>query len=262
MMRVRILSDLHLDVNRGAAPDAIFADRNFDVLAVAGDVRQDPVEAIRWLESQKAWADKSIVYVLGNHEFYDEDFDAARKAAARAARMTCGRIHCLDPGVAIIDGVRFIGATLWSDLKAIVTAQPFMVAEQGLNDYRVIRRDGGRLRAIETAQEHDRQLAFIVEATKTPFDGATVVVTHHAPSMRSVTPIYKDDPVTICFASVLDDQMQRMVERGVKLWIHGHVHNNARYRCGVEVVCNPVGYGVFSGKRENSGFDPKLTIEI
>ena len=287
--RLRIFSDLHLDSNEGRAPPAIFADVDFDILVVAGDVCEDPERAVGWLAAQNVWADKMIVYAPGNHDYYGCRLENAIGRTRRASLATGGRVVVLDPGAVVIerDGwkARFIGAPLWTDLQAPVgILNPAAIAAQGMSDYACIRirrrdpwgttisrlrdmaarlLDGGRLlRPQDTIGMHRAQIVMIERETAEAFDGPTVVVTHHAPSMRSIAQERKKDLLTPAYASVLDELLLRLPERGVRLWIHGHVHHSVRYRCGVEVICNPVGYGVFKGKWENPLFDPKLTVDL
>jgi hypothetical protein len=73
-----------------------------------------------------------------------------------------------------------------------------------------------------------------------PFDGKTVVVTHHAPSSQSVHPRYARDLLTPAFASNLENLMDG--DRAA-LWIHGHMHESFDYEVyGTRVICNPRGY--------------------
>ena len=84
----------------------------------------------------------------------------------------------------------------------------------------------------------------------------TVVVSHHAPSARSLDPRFGDDPVNAGFASALEPLIESLQPAA---WIHGHVHRAIDYRLGsTRVVCNPRGY---PGEFDN-GFDPGLIIEV
>ncbi|WP_274534676.1 hypothetical protein [Aureimonas sp. AU20] len=92
------------------------------------------------------------------------------------------------------------------------------------------------------------------ELTK-PFDGPTVVVTHHAPTPRSIHPRYEGDVANPAFASDLTDLVARV---GPDLWIHGHVHDSFDYRIGrTRVLANPKGYG-----DENKAFDQSLVVDV
>jgi len=139
-----------------------------------------------------------------------------------------------------------------------------LAGQRGLNDFRVIQE--GRLGAFTPAQSivlHERSLEWLKAKLDEPaavrqhFDGKTVVVTHHLPSMQSVVDRYKDSPLSACFASELDCLFGKM-----DLWIHGHTHDNLDYTAnGTRVICNPRGYVTNQGQ-ENCDFNPGLVIEI
>lgn len=94
-----------------------------------------------------------------------------------------------------------------------------------------------------------------------PFAGATVMVTHHAPSMQS----FGNDRVEGC-ESHLDasyaNGWESLMGDSVALWIHGHLHRAVDWLSPGEisdtrVVCNPRGY-----PGEDTGFDPDLLITV
>jgi hypothetical protein len=92
-----------------------------------------------------------------------------------------------------------------------------------------------------------------------PFDGPTVVITHHAPSPRSIHPRFAGSPLNGCFVSDLERLMDG--ER-VHLWIHGHTHDSFDYTvAGTRVLCNPRGYAK-NGLNENVAFDAGLVVAV
>jgi Icc-related predicted phosphoesterase len=97
------------------------------------------------------------------------------------------------------------------------------------------------------------------QALATPHAGPTVVITHHAPSPRSIHPRFEESILNACFVSDLEHLLGQ--ER-VELWIHGHTHDSFDYRVnGTRVLCNPRGYAR-DGVNENASFNPGLTIEV
>ena len=82
-----------------------------------------------------------------------------------------------------------------------------------------------------------------------------VVITHHAPSMKSIHEKYANDTeLNTLYAS----DMEYLMSNNVKLWIHGHTHNSFDYTVGnTRVVCNPVGY-----PQERSLQQPVKIIEV
>lgn len=165
----------------------------------------------------------------------------------------------LDCGELVIDGVRFQGTTLWTDFKLFGESSREAVmakCQRGLNDFRLIHYGNlGAFSPIHAAEIFERDLAWLTAKLDEPFDGKTVVITHHLPSLLSVSARFKDDPCSAAFASNLDHLFGKM-----DLWIHGHTHDSVDYTVnGTRVICNPRGYW----KRElNPRFIPDLVVEI
>ena len=157
-------------------------------------------------------------------------------------------IHFLEDDSLEIDGVRFLGSTLWTDYKLrgkFTQSQNMRNAYVYLNDHSMIR-NGSRLFTPQDAlQRHQDSRAWLESELKQPFDGKTVVVSHHGPHSLSIHPRYIGDQLTCCFVSDLSDLMP-----GVDLWLHGHVHDSFDYTVGnCRVVANPAGY--LLNRREN-----------
>jgi 3',5'-cyclic AMP phosphodiesterase CpdA len=251
-MRIRPLSDLHLEFQGWVPPSA-----PADVVVLAGDIDVG-VAGVIW--GRRCFPDSAVVYVPGNHEFYDSELEHTLAALHRTARTH--DVHLLDRGRVEIAGVRFLGTTLWTDF-ALYGAEPGAIAramafaERAMIDYRAIRyRDDGLLVPGDTLELHRLQLAWLAQQLAQPFAGSTVVVTHHLPGLKSVHPRYAGDMLNTAFASDLSD----LLRAPVALWIHGHTHESMDYVVnGTRVVCNPRGY---LPHEPNSSFDPNLVIEI
>ncbi|WP_286496827.1 hypothetical protein [Empedobacter sp. 189-2] len=83
-----------------------------------------------------------------------------------------------------------------------------------------------------------------------------IVITHHAPSIKSVPKEYISDPVTSAYASNLENFI---LEHQPIYWIHGHIHTPSRYKIGnTEIICNPHGYI----DEKDNGFIKELIIEL
>jgi len=115
------------------------------------------------------------------------------------------------------------------------------------------------LTPLQVRHRHLQSRAWLQKALDTPFDGVTVVVTHHLPSEKSIGEQYQGDWANASFASRLDDMMGRST-----LWIHGHTHINFDYELhGTRVICNPRGYCRRDGSGgENPAFNPSLVAEV
>ncbi|MDD4912222.1 MAG: metallophosphoesterase [Sideroxydans sp.] len=251
-MKIHILSDLHIEytVYEPAAVEA-------DVIVLAGDICLS-TRGIAW--ARMAWPDKEIVFVPGNHEYYRSEMGIENEQMEMAAKVY--GVHVLNRGEVVIDGVRFLGATLWTDFKLFGEAErPWAYAAglNGLRDFRVIDFGVNTFMPQDSAEINAEDVAWLENKLKHErFDGATVVVTHHLPSSHSVAERYRKELLSACFASDFDNLMGYS-----KLWIHGHTHDSFDYELnGTRVVCNPRGYCKLGQPPENPTFDPNLVIEI
>lgn len=256
-MKIRILSDLHLEFARWRPPKA-----DEDIVVLAGDVGEGR-SGIAW--ARKYFSDRMIVYVPGNHEYYGRDLDELRAGLRESGRAHC--VHVLDGDEVLLDGVRFLGATLWTDFGIAgndpkTVEQAMRHCETGMTDFHVIRRRGSSLRPEDTREIHQAQRDWLRRALMgctamgQGHAGPTVVVTHHAPSRRSIGPQHVGSLLNASFASDLTELMGPHVA----LWIHGHMHDSIDYiECGTRVVCNPRGYLPFE---PNPQFDPTLIVEV
>lgn len=255
-MKLHILSDLHLEFS-----EFIPASNAADVIVLAGDISIRS-EGISW--ARKSFPKQEIIYVAGNHEFYGSQ----RGQVLEDIRNECAtyRVYFLNDDVLQLQdpktktSVRFLGATLWTDFLLFgedLKSKCLSDGERYLNDFRRIRDEGGIFSPKKSIQLHEKSLAWILQELESPFDGKTVVVTHHLPSMHSVAERYKRDLLSACFSSELEHLFGKM-----SLWIHGHTHDSCDYEIkGTRVVCNPRGY-VRSNHAENSEFNPSLIVEI
>jgi hypothetical protein len=172
-------------------------------------------------------------------------------------------VHILNRGELVLDGVRFLGCTLWTDFRLHgedERAWAMRECSSYLADFRDVRYGNRLLLPDDTINFHIWDTGFLVQKIwSEPFAGKTVVVTHHLPSMLSVADRYKTELASAGFASNLDYLLDG---EQVALWVHGHTHDNFDYICnGTRVVCNPRGYERYNGG-ENSSFNPTFTVEI
>ena len=277
-MKIQLMSDLHLEVHPHFRPEPA---PGADLLVLAGDIGayqtgSQVQDADFGLSLFANWP-VPVLYVPGNHEYDMLDFDEAHGRL----RASCAQFgfHWLEREVLVLQGVRFIGTTLWTDFDALleqperspaVAARNLKAREKAFraaNHY--LRSTGGTrlgqpmLAEAIRAQAHVCQ-AWLRDALVQPYtDGPTVVVTHFAPSLRSGDPRYGLTPGTAGFCNALDDLLPL-----ADLWLHGHLHCPSDYtdtsvRQGVEhrcrVVANPLGY-VRNGEQE--GFRPQLCVGL
>ncbi len=273
VVNIQLLSDLHLESNPNFVPQSA---PGADVLVLAGDIGsyQNDSSLTRLgiadfgLGRFANWP-CPVVFLPGNHEYDGQEFDVAH------ARLkdVCKRLGFtwLEREVLQINGVRFIGCTLWTDFDALILQQALTSAvtlgEQFKAREKAFRaanfylkknhslRHGEPMMAEAVRAEGLKSQAWLREALSTPFDGKTVVVTHFAPSLRSADPRYGINPGTAGFCNALDDLLPQ-----AQLWLHGHLHCPVDYHVkGCRVVANPLGY---ARKNEQLYFKPQSCITV
>ena len=253
-MKLNILSDLHLSLGALNIPRT-----DADAVILAGDIAR-PREAVSWASGFS----KPVLYVPGNHEFYGGSIVGTAEELKQLCAGT--NIRLLDNGEAVIDGVRFLGTTLWTDFMLFGEGEKRTAA---MREALSFMRDFSRIRAGEAAEAlftpADSAALFNVQAgwlagkLSEPHAGPTVVITHHAPSRKSIHPRFADSLLNACFISDAEHLIDG--ERAC-LWIHGHTHDSFDYLLnGARVVCNPRGYAK-DGANENPLFDPNFLVEI
>ena len=254
-MRIQIASDLHREFPDSHPVPNLMPGVNVAVLA--GDL----TSYYRWHSAAdelcRMWGDARILYVPGNHEFYGHDIGVVR----RKLRDSCERrdIEYLDNRSVLIDGVRFVGATLWTDFQIDGTpAESRERIGRGINDFQLIQRGDRKFNTYDASERHAADVAFIdktlaeANAAREP----AVVVTHHLPSPACIAPVYENDPLNPAFASDLD---HLILKHQPSLWIHGHTHHSVDVRVGeTRILCNPGGYD----RGDNPLFDPSLVVSV
>ena len=248
-MRIHILSDLHLEF----APFQT-AQVDSDVVVLAGDIHVG-AKGIKW--ARKQFPGKPVIYVLGNHEFYR--FSLPRLTEQLKQEAADSQIHVLENGAVEIAGVTFLGCTLWTDFQISGNqAAAMRYAEESMSDYRIVRFDPEQrsLRARDTIRLHTESVDWLRAQLSQCKTKRTVVVTHHAPSVRSEAPCHANSPLKPAFSSDLDALIE---QSGVPLWVYGHTHFNTDYRIGsTRVLTNQRGYP----SERCKGFDPSMVVEI
>lgn len=247
-MKLHVLNDLHLEFSE-FDPPATAA----DVVVLAGDIGVG-TEGLRWAESR--FPNTPVIYVPGNHEFYHHDITLIDELKACAP----AHIHVLSDDVVEINGVRFLGSVLWTDFALFGEGDKYFAVQQawqGMIDFAIIQYYGQRFTPEDSIKLHEKSRNWLANMLAEPFAGKTVVVTHHAPSLRSVPPRFARDLLTPAFASNLEDLMGT---KRVELWIHGHMHDPSDYSIyDTRVVCNPRGYCPHELTPE---FQPDFVVEI
>lgn len=263
-MKIQLASDLHLEfLQRNFPGERLIAPAaEASILVLAGDI----ANGTQAIELFNDWP-VPVLYLAGNHEFYGTDFAQTRAALPKAAEGT--RVKFLDNDVADFEGVRFLGATLWTDYRLVRNrTQSHLMenAEMRLTDHFRIRDGAGKFTAQRALAEHEIACTWLAQKLAEPYDGKTVVVSHHGPHPLSVHPRFIGEPLNAAFVSDLSELLFR-----ANLWLHGHVHDSFDYNVGgCRVVANPLGYARNVGSAakagelhfENKGFQWACVIEV
>lgn len=263
-MKIQLASDLHLESTLRAFPGErlIAPAYGADILVLAGDI----ANGMQAIDLFKDWP-VPVLYIAGNHEFYGHSLEQTRADLAKDAAGTS--IRFLDNATADFGGVRFLGCTLWTDYRLYSDcpqSELMRNAERCINDHRRIQFHGVHFRAADALHEHEQSCAWLERELARPYDGKTVVITHHGPHPRSIHSRYAGDPTNAAFVSNLERLLLC-----TDLWLHGHVHDSFDYiESGCRVIANPLGYarnryGVDSVKQlqyENPSFEWACVIDF
>ena len=276
-MRIQVVSDLHLEFQKDYPR---IKNSNADILILSGDIclaehlYRNPTAGMDYMLQNGWYANDAaryrnffnyvsnefplVLYVMGNHEHYNGRWNETAERLHEALEPF-DNIVLMNNLYLNIQGVRFIGSSLWTDLNNNDPLTMLSIKEM-MSDYRAITiYNSGvyhKLRPIDTVYEHNKSLKFIKDSIKS-WQGPVVVLTHHAPSRKSIHEKYRNEHI-MNGAFVNDLESFIMNHPQIKLWTHGHVHNAFDYFIReTRVVCNPYGY-----PGEVSEFDFNKVVEI
>lgn len=259
-MKILAMSDLHLEFDEG------FFDRlgnpvvfdpdisGVDVLVLAGDIHVG-TSAIDFIK-KCAKVVGHVIYVLGNHEFYHHDLNNLEDNI-RSGLADVPNVHLLERQSIIIDGVRFLGTTLWTDFGG-GNPMLMMVAGNRMNDYALIKNEGRRILPRDIYDIHCLSVDWLRQELEKPFDGKTVVVTHHLPDRQAVHANWRRAADDLSYSYFCTDCLDLFTK--VDLWIFGHQHESIRTKVDrTLLMSNPRGYMPYA---LNDGFDVYATVEL
>lgn len=247
--------------------------------------------AQRYLEFFQDVAEKfkTVLYVPGNHEHYNGDFKYTYGILKRALAHL-PNIHVLDKETFLQDDVTFIGGTMWTNCN---NEDPITIGhvKLNMNDFREVNNShnmvsrkvplydnenfetnsegyvvrnpiGYKFKEIpskftpqDSIEDHRKMVDYINNVVAEKDDKKFVVVTHHTPSWQSCSERFRYDTLMNgAFHTELGDFIAYRPQ--IKLWIHGHTHDDFDYEIGeTRVVCNPRGYMGY--ERRTLGYDLK-----
>jgi calcineurin-like phosphoesterase family protein len=244
-MKIAVYGDLHTEVV-GYQPKQAWV-QQADLVVQSGDLSTGSRGATWLLGLQRR-----ALFVPGNHEYWNpvlseglwDRYNEPRKIpkytiaqvdADFRARLKNSPVTFLQCDVTVIDNVRFLGCTLWSDLSTDKARR----AAYEIRNFQFILSEELRLFTVDDQQAlHLKHKAWLTEQLNTPFDGKTVVITHFSPTRESFTRSGESWIVRDHYSSDLDHLVKL-----ADVWIHGHIHAQLDYTLGrCRVICNPRGY--------------------
>ena len=262
-MIIALCSDLHLEFSDIELKNT----GNADVLILSGDIvvahslHDHPIDKPIPTDAMKPGRNQSaaykyreffhhvnmeydhVIYVAGNHEFYHGRFPDAYDWLREEAK-NYSNIHFLDKEQVEIDGVTFVGGTLWTDMNRN-DPTTMQLVEGMINDFRIIRnsqRNYSRFSPLDSVVHHRQTLEYIKSVVDSDASKKYVVVGHHAPTALSVHEKYKNE--YYMNGGYFSDLSEFILDRPqIALWTHGHMHDPFDYMMGeTRIVCNPRGY--------------------
>lgn len=268
-MRIKQMSDLHLEFDPDFYPKN---EEKADILMLNGDICMASyfersimsphyltvLEFLNFFEFCSREYE-NVLYIPGNHEYYRGQIDKI-DYVIRYNLSGFSNIHFLQNSSWTKDGITFLGGTLWTDMN---NNDPIVenVLKNGMNDFRLIDwkdfagRGWKRFTPYDASVLHRNTLKYFDEASA-GLDNV-VIMSHHAPSFKSVHPKYHKD-IHLNHGYYSDLEQFILDHPQIKLWTHGHMHDCFDYNIGTtRVVCNPKGY-----HDENKLFDRHRIIEL
>ncbi len=274
-MKIAVCSDLHLEFGDLDLQN----EENADVLILGGDIfiandlqshvydessmiiaatASVTARAKRYVDFVIRCAErfKHVILIMGNHEHYHGDF----VKSANIIKGTFGdyhNVHFLDKEWCIINGVLFYGGTLWTDMNGEDPITMMRIRNM-MNDFNCVKngiQDGDKYYSTfmpeDAVEDHYAFRRNLDEVLALYPDLPTVVVGHHAPSKASTHPKYKHETIMNgAYSTNLDNFI--LDRRQIKLWTHGHTHEDFDYMIGTtRVVCNPRGYDGYEARADN-----------
>lgn len=269
ILKVGVVSDLHSDLWHnldlryvgGAVQERL---KEADVILLAGDIGSS-TQALG--VANHLFPDRPVCLVAGNHEFYDEIFGDVLTEMEAAAKVL-PNLHFLNRTAYIGDRLRVLGVTLWTDFNLYGDAPLAIICLQGMYDFKRIKKDKKTyITPQDVIEWHNQDREWLLAELDKPFDGATILMTHHAPVSFAIDSKFDRDSLTPCFASRMEELL---VRDDLNLVVWGHTHfgidktiDNTRF------VSSPVGYAnvrikdrVHSIRTETNEFGMIVELEV
>jgi predicted phosphodiesterase len=252
MVRLLIMSDLHTE----SEAFELALPRHPDIVLLAGDIGYGAA-GVTFARTYFP-SDVPVAVICGNHEFFRGEIETV-VALCRAEAEATPNVRFLENDEAIFTvrgrNVRVLGCTLWTGFSLFGAQEGSCdTAASRMPDFKLIEYRKRLLRPIDTVRMHTESIEWLRTRLSATFDGPTLVMTHHAPSLKSQHPAYMGDELTPAYISAMDCLL---AEFEPTMWVHGHTHWSVDYRLGrTRVYSNQMGF-----PKQDAGFRLEL-VEI
>jgi len=249
-MKIQILSDLHNEFLRKPATckthnwagEIPLTDA--DLIILAGDIDVG-LKGVEWAISESERLGKDILYIAGNHEFYGYEYSSLKHKLRKHCEGT--RVYFLDCDSYTAKDVRFLGLTLWTDYRGDIKIPQDLamhIINRALADHRAIStKTNGKtdlFKPVDALNLHINELAWLTEQLNLPFEGKTVIVTHHGPHPVCQHPAFPLSDISAAFHSDLGWVIE---ENDIAMWVYGHTHANLDTEISAtRIISNQAGY--------------------
>ena len=197
---------------------------------------------------------KMTYWLPGNHEYYGSDLATMPSNFEASIRPNILLLNNIKKEIPDPEGpIELIFSTLWSHIPPHIAE----IVDKRVQDFNQILWNGSKMTPQEYNQLHQEALAFLGIAL-----GANthrkMVISHHLPSFMNYPKKHQNDPINACFASNLDDFIEKTAPNA---WIFGHHHSYIPpFLIGkTTFYTNQLGYVKF---KECAGFDRSATITL
>ena len=268
-MKIHLVSDIHTE----SAPFHYCAPVSADVIVLAGDISQGS-QGLTW--ARKNFPEQQVIYISGNHEYYGHDLSVIDSMRDIARKLD---IHFLENDAVIIDGVRFLGCTLWTNLNNF-SLKDIQRSWEYMSDFGTIKAEKWWNNKENQSEAfalmnpefnmksfyqksfspiiayllHQNSIAWLTRKLAEKHK-KTVVVTHHAPSFNQLKDEYYWADLQHSYCSDLSDFIAK---NNINFWLHGHIHQRVDYMINnTRIMSNAAGY-----KGQETGFDKGLLVDV
>lgn len=269
----QFISDIHLEFYPPDSPHKWpVIPRLSPILILAGDVGRVNQSHYRMFLQGLCKGFEHVLLVPGNHEYYQaaKPTHTLSEIDQLLEKLNIANLHVLQKNTIVINGIRFAGATMWTDPPDDSTH----TIEYSINDYHLIKMTKGddsdvtnrnwkKMNVNYSKNIHRDHISFLKEVIRTSVE-PLVIITHHCPTKTHIHPKYQsEDLLNFAYYTDIPSKHPSLLAKPLIGWICGHSHHCMNYSAdfdgnSVLFLMNAMGY-----RHENiDGFDPCRVVTV